>query len=75
MRILCHDPEVNLAKSCSTLCNPTDFTVHGILQARLLEWIAIPFTRGYFHQGIKPRLPELQADTLPAEAPGKPKSH
>ena len=29
-----------------TLCNPMDYTVHGILQARILEWVAIPFSRG-----------------------------
>ena len=33
-------------KSCMTLCNPMDYTVHGILQARILEWVAIPFSRG-----------------------------
>ena len=27
-------------------CNPMDYTVHGILQARKLEWVAIPFSRG-----------------------------
>ena len=33
--------------SCLTLCNPMDnYTVHGILQARILEWVAIPFSRG-----------------------------
>ena len=30
----------------SDLCNPMDYTVHGILQARILEWGAIPFSRG-----------------------------
>ena len=40
-----------VAKSCPTLCNPRDcslpvFSVHGILQARILEWVAIPFSRG-----------------------------
>ena len=28
------------------LCDPMDYTVHGILQARILEWVAIPFSRG-----------------------------
>ena len=32
--------------SCPTLCNPMDSTVHGILQARILEWVAFPFSRG-----------------------------
>ena len=31
---------------CLTLCDPMDYTVHGILQARILEWVAIPFFRG-----------------------------
>ena len=30
----------------STLCNPMDYTIHGILQARILEWVAFPFFRG-----------------------------
>ena len=42
---------VLVTQSCPTLCDPMDcsppgFSVHGILQARILEWIAIPFTRG-----------------------------
>ena len=32
--------------SCTTLCNPMDCIVHGILQARILEWVAVPFSRG-----------------------------
>ena len=28
------------------ICDPTDYTVHGILQARMLEWVAFPFSRG-----------------------------
>ena len=33
-------------QSCPTLCDPKDYTVHGILQARILEWVAFPFSRG-----------------------------
>ena len=33
-------------QSCPTLCDPMDYTVHGILQARILEWVAFPFSRG-----------------------------
>ena len=32
--------------NCLTLCNPTNYTVHGILQARILESVSIPFSRG-----------------------------
>ena len=38
--------KVRVAQSCLTLYNPMDDTVHGILQARILEWVAFPFTRG-----------------------------
>ena len=38
--------KVNVAQLCLTLCNPMDYTVHGILQARILRWVAIPFSRG-----------------------------
>ena len=48
------------------------YTVHGILQARILEWIAFPFSRGSSNPGIEPRSPTLQADSLPAELSGKP---
>ena len=38
--------KVQVAQLCPTLCDPTDYTVHGILQARILEWGAFPFSRG-----------------------------
>ena len=38
--------EVKVAQSCLTLCNPVDYTVHRILQARILEWVAFAFSRG-----------------------------
>ena len=38
--------KVKVTQLCPTLCNPMDYTVHGILQASLLEWIATPFSRG-----------------------------
>ena len=37
--------KTEVAQLCLTLCNTMDYTVHGILQARTLEWIAIPFSR------------------------------
>ena len=38
--------EVKVAQLCPTLCKPMDYTVHGILQARILEWVAFPISRG-----------------------------
>ena len=43
---------VKVAQSCPTLCDPMDYTVHGILQARTLEWVAFPFSRGLPTQGL-----------------------
>ena len=54
--------KVLVAQSCVILCNPMDcsplhFSVHGILQARTLEWVAIPFSRGSsWPQGSNPGL-------------------
>ena len=38
--------KVKVTQSCPTLCKPTDYTVHGILQARIQEWVAFSFSRG-----------------------------
>ena len=46
-----------------------DYTAHGILQAKILEWVAFPFSRG----SSQPRSPTLQADYLPAEPQGSPR--
>ena len=40
--------EVKLAQLCPSLCDPMEYTVHVILQARILEWVAFPFSRGIF---------------------------
>ena len=37
---------VQVTQSCLTLCDPMDYTVHGILQARILEWVAFSFYSG-----------------------------
>ena len=36
---------VKVTQSCPTLYDPMDYTVHGVLQARILEWVAFPFSR------------------------------
>ena len=49
--------KVKVAQSCPTLCDPMDYAVHGILQARILEWVAVPFSREIFPtQGMNPGL-------------------
>ena len=41
-----HFLKVRLSQSCLNLCNPMDYTDPGILQARIQEWVAFPFSRG-----------------------------
>ena len=68
---------VLVAQPCQTLCDPMDCSlpgsfVRGILQERILEWVAIPFCRGSFDPGIKPGSLTLQVGCLLSELPGKP---
>ena len=49
-------------------------TVHGVLQARILEWVISPFARDLPNPGIKPTSPILQVDSLSAEPQWKPKN-
>ena len=66
-----------VTQSCPTLGDPVNYrppgsSVHGILQARILEWVAFPFPGNPPDPGIKPRSAALQADSLPSEPPGQP---
>ena len=67
-----------VARSCLTLCDPMDCSlpgssVHGILQARILELVVMPFPGDVPNPGIEPRSPALQVDSLPSEPKGKPR--
>ena len=59
-----------------TPCSPPGASVHGILQARILEWVAMPFSRGSANSGIEPMsllsLLNWQVGSLPLVPPGKP---
>ena len=44
-------------------------SVHGILQARTLQWVAFPSAGDLPHPGIEPGSPTFQADSLPSEPP------
>ena len=62
-------------QSCLTLCDPTDCnppgsSVRGILQARILQWVVIPFSRGSSQPGIEPWSPASQVESLPFELQG-----
>ena len=65
-----------VTQSCPTICDPMDrnlpgYSVHGILQARVLEWVAIPFSKDLY-PGTERRSPALQMEVPLFELPGKP---
>ena len=66
--------EVKVTQSCPALCDPMDHTVHGILQARILEWVAYHFSRGSSQprNRTKVSIHALQVDSLTTELSGKP---
>ena len=72
--LLCLVPQscLLLTTPCSVACQAPSSM--GILQARILEWVAMPSSRGFSNPGIKPRSPTLQVDSLPAEPQGKPEN-
>ena len=49
-----------------------DYTVHGILQDRILEWVAFPFSRASSQPRDRTQVPHIAGDSLPAEPQGKP---
>ena len=64
-----------VTQSCLTVCDPMDYSppassVQGILQARILEWVAVSYSKNLLNPEIEPRSPTLQADSLPSEPPG-----
>ena len=70
------ESESEVAQSCPTLCDPMDCSlpdssVHGLLQARILEWVAISFSRESSQPRDRTGVSCMQADALPSEPPGK----
>ena len=66
---------MKVALSFLTLCDSMDSGlqgsfVHGVLHARILEWVALPFPEDPPYPGIKPGSPALQAGSVPSEPPG-----
>ena len=71
------ESESEVAQSCLTLrgpmdCSPPGSSLHGILQARVLEWGAISSPGDLPDPGIEPGSPSFQANALTSELPGKP---
>ena len=69
--MVCLQQSESESKSHSVVSN--SLQSHGILQARTLEWVAFPFSRGSSQPRIEPRFPALQVDSLPVEPQGKPR--
>ena len=61
-------------KSCPTLWDPMDYIVHGILQARKLEWVAVPFSRGSSKPRDGTQVSRSAGTFFTSEPPGKPKN-
>ena len=69
--------KVKISWSCPTLCDLMDSSlpvssVRGVLQARILEWVAIPFSRGSSRPRNRTKVSCIAGNFLPAELPGKP---
>ena len=71
--------KVLVAQSCPTLCDPIDCSpgssVYGISQTRILEWVAISYSRDLPDPGIEPTSPALESRFFTTVPPGKPFSH
>ena len=67
--VLCCAVLCFVAQSCPTLCDPTDYSppgssVHGILQARTLEWVAVPSSRDLHDPGVEPASLKSTQDSM-----------
>ena len=59
--------KVKVTQSCLTLCDFMDYTVHGILQARILEWVAFSFSKGSSQPRDQTQVPCIAVDSLLTE--------
>ena len=66
-----------VTQSCPTLCHPLDCSppgssIHEVFQARILEWVAISYSRGSFQPRDRTCIPCIAGEFFTAEPPGKP---
>ena len=66
--------KVKEAQSCLTICDPMDYTVHGILQARILEWVSFPSSRGSSQPRDQTQVSHIASGFFSSWATGKPKN-
>ena len=67
--------KVKVAQLCPTLCNPMDYTVYGIIHARIPEWVAIPFSWGSSQPRNRTGVSCIAVDSLPAVLSDSPWNH
>ena len=66
----CESMKMKDAQLCPTLFDPMDYTSRGILQTKIVEWVAFPSPGDLCNPGIELRSSALQAESLPAERQG-----
>ena len=66
---------VKMAQSCPTLCDPMDYTVRRILQTKILEWVAFPYSRGSSQPRDRTQGSLALQVASSAEQQGKPKNN
>ena len=67
---------MKVAPSCPTLCDPMDYTVSGVLQARILEWVSLSLLQGIFPtQGQNPGLLHCRQILYQLSHQGSPKDY
>ena len=64
--------EVKVAQLCPTLCDPMYYTVHDILQVRILEWVVLPFSRGSSQPRNRTQVSHIAGIFFTSWATGKP---
>ena len=63
--------KVKFTQLCQTLCDPMNYTVHGILQAGILEWVVVPVSRGSFQRRDQTQVPHIAGRCLTSWAARK----
>ena len=66
------ETEPCFSESCSVVSD--SLWPHGILQTRILEWVAVPFSRGSSQPNDGTQISRITGDSLPAEPPGEPRN-
>ena len=67
--------KVKVTQLCPTLCNPINYTIHGILPARILEWVAFPYSRGSSQPRDQTQVSHISGRSFITEPQGKPRKN